>query len=211
MVDTEDNTTRSGVTRRTLLAGTIVTPLASSIGVRADSTVDAASITTLYQEWQSADAEAARWCRKWGELETVLVRSLGYPRVPISLPNSSDIMWATTHEDIDYHLKNSPDSDVLGPRLHEHLVSQKASWEMQADAIGMLEAERQETKAWDKREAIALRVFSLRADDLASIIIKLTLIQRMGETRKNDDEFPWPQIGAIISDLKRLTDERTTI
>lgn len=68
MVDSENSTSLSGVTRRALLAGTAVAPLAPILSHLSAGRVTADPIVALYHEWQRADTEALRWCRKWGEL-----------------------------------------------------------------------------------------------------------------------------------------------
>jgi hypothetical protein len=207
MVDSEIITSLPGVTRRALLAGTATVPLAPILRHSPADGATADPIMALYQDWRKADAEALRWCRKWGELEAVLARSVGFPRVPISLPSEANI-WVTTHGDIDRQLVDKPDMEALSAQLHAKLAALTARWEAGVEAVGLAEVERQEKLAWEKREALAFRAFSLPSRDLASIIIKLTVILRMGEARESDDEFPWPQIASVIADLERLAEPR---
>lgn len=129
---------------------------------------------------------------------------MGYPRVLLSPPDTAADVWATTHGDIDHRLADTPDREALGESLHATLTDLTIRWKTEAEAIGLNEAERQEKLAWERREALSIQVFSLPGRDLDSIVTKLTLTLRMGETRESDDEFPWPQIGSIISDLRRL-------
>jgi hypothetical protein len=98
---------------------------------------------------------------------------------------------------------------MLRTRLHADLAAQKTRWDTEADAIGLVKVDRQEMLAWERRETLAFRAFSLPALDLTGIITKLTLILRMGEARESDDQFPWPQIDSVIADLQRLAEART--
>jgi hypothetical protein len=203
MVDAENSTSLPGVTRRRLLAGAATIPLAPILDQRPASAT-MSPIAALYQDWRRADAEAARWCRKWGELETKLANSVGYPRVQIPLPPPAAATWVTTHGDIDRELAGYPALEAPSNGLHAELAARKARWDAEAEAIGLDEAERQEARAWKKRETLAFRVFALPAGDVAGVITKLTLILRMGQAREHDDEFPWPQIGSAVADLQRL-------
>jgi hypothetical protein len=163
----------------------------------------------LYRDWQQANSEAMRWCKQWGELETVLVRSVGYPRVQISLPSSAAAIWVTTHEDIDRELADRAELEVVRTRLHADLADHEMRWDAAVDAVGLSEADRQEVLACERRETVAFRAFSIPARDLTGIITKLTLISQMGEARESDDEFPWPQIVSITTDLRRFANAGT--
>lgn len=204
MADSENSRSLPGVTRRTLLAGTAMAPLTATRRPADGATAE--PMTVLYRRWQQAEAEALHWSRKWGDLETVLARTVGYPRVSISSPSAEASIWVTTHDDIDRELADRPDQELLRARLHAELAGQKRRWDRQAEVIGLSEAEQAEQLAWEKRTALADRAFSLPGHDLSDIITKLTLISRMGEIRERDDEFPWPQIDSVIRDLRRLAE-----
>jgi hypothetical protein len=199
----ENSMSLSGVTRRALLAGTATVPLAPILRDRSTDTA-ADPIASLYREWRQADAEAGHWCREWGKLETALARSVGFPRVAISLPSSTAPIWVTTHEDIDRAIADRPDLEPLRESLHAELAARAACWDAEATAIGLAEADRQEALAFERREAFAFQAFALPASDLAGVLTKLTLVLRMGQTRDSDDAFPWPQIQSVIHDLRRL-------
>ena len=203
MTDGDHSTTTPGVTRRALLAGTATVPLAPILRDRSTDTA-ADPIAALYRNWLQADAEVRNWSRKWGKLESAVARSVGFPRVAISLPSSTDLIWVTTHEDIDHALADGPDLEGLRARLHAELAARTASWDAEATEIGLAEADRQEGLAFERREALAFRAFALSAGDIAGVLTKLTLVLRMGETQGSDDAFPWPQIQSIIRDLRRL-------
>jgi hypothetical protein len=203
MTDCDHSTTPRGVTRRAILASTATVPLASILRNRSTDTA-ADPIAALYRDWRQANAEAQRWCRKWGKLESLLARSVGFPRVAISLPSSTTPTWVTTHEDIDHALADRPDLETLRGSLHTELAAQKARWDAEATAIGFAEAGRQEGLALERREALAFRAFAHPAGNLADALTKLTLVLRMGEARDSDDAFPWPQIQSVIDDIGRI-------
>lgn len=204
MADSESGRSLSGVTRRALLASMAAAPLTATSRPFAAECATAESITALYQQWQQTDAEALHWSRKWGDLEAVLGRAVGYPRVSISSPSAEAPVWVSAHDDIDRELADRPGQEPLSATLHAELADQKMRWDMEAEAIGLSDAEREERLAWEKRQALADHVFSLPGYDLADVITKLALILRMGEIRERDDEFPWPQIDSVIRDLRRL-------
>jgi hypothetical protein len=203
MAESEDTTSLPGVTRRALLTGAATIPLAPIVRGRSTDTA-ANPIAVLYRDWRQTDAELRHWGREWEKLESTLARSVGFPRVAISLPSSTAPTWVTTHEDINRALADRPDLEALRGSLHAELAAQTARWDAEATAIGLAEADRQEALAFEKREALAFRAFALPAGDLAGVLTKLTLVMRMGQTRDSDDAFPWPQIQSVIRDLRRL-------
>ena len=203
MTNGDHSTTPLCVTRRALLGGTATVPLAPILhGHSTDTAAD--PIAALYRDWRQADAEVRHWCREWGQLESALVRSMGFPRVAISVPSSTAPTWVTTHEDIDRAVANTPDTEALRGSLHAELAARTARWDAEATAIGLAEADRQEALAFERREALAFRAFAVSAGDVAGVLTKLTLVLRMGQTRDSDDAFPWPQIQSVIRDLRRL-------
>jgi len=203
MVESENTTSLPGVTRRALLTRAATIPLAPILRGRPTDTA-ADPIAALYRDWRQADAEVRHWCREWGQLESALVRSVGFPRVAISLPSSTAPTWVTTHEDIDHAFADRPALEALRGSLHAELAARTARWDAEATAIGLAEADRQEALAFERREALAFRAFALSAGNLAGVLTKLRLILRMGQTRDSDDAFPWPQIQSVIRDLRRL-------
>jgi hypothetical protein len=203
MTDGDLSTIPSGVTRRALLSGTATVALAPILHDRSTHTA-ADPIAALYRDWRKADAEVSRWCREWGKLESALVRSVGFPRVAVSLPPSTAAIWVTTHEDIDRVFADRSDLEALRGSLHAELTTRNARWNAEATAIGLDEADRQQALAFDRRETLAFRAFALPAGDLACVVTKLTLVLRMGQTRDSDETFPWAQIQSITNDLRRL-------
>jgi hypothetical protein len=203
MVDSETSTSLSSVSRRTLLTGVATVPLAPILRDRStDPAVD--PVVALYREWRQADADVKLWCRIWGKLESALVRSVGFPRVTISLSSSTAATWVTTHENIDHTLADRPDLEAMRGSLHAELAAQTDRWNAEAIAIGFVEAGRREALALERREGLALRAFAIPAGELTDVLTKLTLVLQMGQTRDSDDAFPWPQIQSVINDLRRL-------
>ena len=140
MAESEDTTSLPGVTRRALLTSAATMPLAPML--RGPDTA-ADPIAALYRDWRQADAEVRHWCREWGQLESALVRSMGFPRVAISVPSSTAPTWVTTHEDIDLALADRPDLEALRVSLHAELGARTARWDAEATAIGLADADRQ--------------------------------------------------------------------
>ena len=204
MADSENSRSPSGVTRRALLAGTAATPMMASRPPRAADNVTAEPLVDLYQRWLQADAEEFHWGRKWGELETALARNVGYPRVPIALPSTAAPVWVSTHDDIDREIADSADKEIRSAALHADLTDLQMRWNTEAETVGLSDAEHQQELAWEKRQTLANRVFSLPGRDLAEVIMKLTIILRTGKSRERDNEFPWPQIESVIHDVRRL-------
>ena len=156
MAESEDTTSLLGVTRRALLTSAATIPLAPILRGRPTDTA-ASPIAAVYRDWRKADAEVRHWCREWGKPESALVRSVGFPRVAISLPPSTTPTWVATHEDIDRTLVDSSDLETLRGSLHAELAARTARWDAEATAIGLAAADRQEALALERREELAFR------------------------------------------------------
>ena len=205
MVDSENSTSLSSVSRRALL-GTIVTaPLAYCSGLASpDSTLATDPVLLLWEDWQSAFAEATVYGAKWAALESMLARSIGFPRVVIPTSPGRAEVWVISHERIDEELRDMPASEDLRRQLRSDLATQQARWDAAAEQSGLDTADHQEEAALNRSAEIAAALFELPARSTAGVIVKLELILRIGQTQSDDDEFPWGQLRTTIADLRRL-------
>jgi hypothetical protein len=206
MVDSETTTSLPFVTRRTLLTGAITTAVIPIRAMSSDSSVAGDPILSLWRDWQSVFAEAVAWSVKAGSLEHAMARKVGYPRVLIPSLAQGDPIWATSHADIDAELEGTAVTDEQRQQLHSDLAAQQARWDTAKEATGFNEADRNETEAWARSEELANALFTLPAQGILGVIIKLTLILRTGEAEVSPDEHPWPQLRSVHNDLRRLAE-----
>lgn len=80
----------------------------------------------------------------------------------------------------------------------------EACWEAAAEAAGLDDADARQTAACEMKEEISAAMFAQPSGTLIGIAAKLVVILATGEPRRNDPEFPWPQIRSALIDLRRL-------
>jgi hypothetical protein len=54
---------------------------------------------------------------------------------------------------------------------------------------------------------LAEALFTLAAQGIPGVIVKLELIERMGQTQADGEDFPWKWLRTAVADLKRLAVE----
>jgi hypothetical protein len=205
MADSENTTSLSGVSRRALISGVAAAPLVVIDSARS-STADLAGdpVLPLWRDWRRAYRAEAAWCHEWQRIETLLYRTVGFPRVLVPRADGAKPRWATTVADIDAALEGLPEADALRAGLHAALAEREARWRTAAQAAGFDEAEARETAAWTMRRKAAEAIFAQASGALVGVAAKLTVILATGQSRPNDPEFPWPEIRSALSDLQRI-------
>ncbi|MDB5394036.1 MAG: hypothetical protein JWM91_1542 [Rhodospirillales bacterium] len=204
MIDSENSTSLTSVTRRRLLTAAINTAVTPLRIPAPNTTMTGDPILSLWGDWQTAHAEAAAWSEKAGSLEHAMARTMGFPRVLIPSLSQASPIWATSHECIDAELEGVPVTEEQRRQLHSDLVAQQARWDAASESAGLDAADQNEIEAWERSEALASALFALPAQGILGVIIKLTLILRTGEAEVSPEEHPWPQIRSVFDDLRRL-------
>lgn len=204
MVDSENSTSLSSVSRRKLLSCAVATSALPAANSVAALTEVADPILPLWREWQRLHAYASGLCQRWQEIESRLVRTVGFPQVFIPSPDGARNISAQSHSEIDQAITAGECSRELGAALHAELAARRARWGAEAEALGFDEANRQELEAWREEEEAVRAVFRTRAATLAGVEIKLTLMIQLCDTFSDDPVFPLPQLRSTIADVRRL-------
>jgi hypothetical protein len=87
----------------------------------------------------------------------------------------------------------SPKASVRLRRQHERAVSELKT------------AKREEEAALTREDAIVDRIFATPVETIPGFVAKLQFLVRYGTPGPGIDEFPWPQLEALLHDLQRLT------
>jgi hypothetical protein len=164
-------------------------------------------ILRLWTEWQRAIAEAAAWGTRWAALEVELARTVGFPRVQVPAAPGKTAIWVTSHAQIDDQLRDSREPEEVRTRLYEDLARRHARWNEAAARVGLDSADRHEEAAMTRSAELAEALFTLAAQGIPGVIVKLELIERMGQTQADDEDFPWKWLRTAVADLKRLAVE----
>lgn len=197
------NAKRPCVSRRDLLITASGATLSSGSDAAGNNPC-ADPIVPLWREWQRLHARASGLCRRWQEIETRLVHTVGFPQVFIPSAKGTRDICAQSHSEIDQAVAAGDCSPEVGATLHGELAARRAHWDAEAGALGFDEANRQELQAWRKEEEAARAIFRTRAATLAGVDIKLAMMIHLCSVYCDDAEFPLPQLRSTIVDVKRL-------
>jgi hypothetical protein len=204
MVDSDNSTSLSSVSRRKLLSCTAAAPVLTVASPAFGPMEPSDSILPLWCEWQRLHASATGLCHRAQEIESRLMRAVGFPQVFIPSSDGARGICAQYPWEIDRALAAGNCPQELGAALHAELAVRRARWDAEAEAQGFDEANRHELVAWRKEEEAARAVFQTRAATLAGVEIKLALMIQLCATFSADPEFPLPQLRSTLADVKRL-------
>jgi len=126
------------------------------------------------------------------------------PRVLVPVPGKAEPVSACEPAEIDELLDDLPGTEELRQRLHREFAAHRRRWEIAATAIGLGPVEEHVNLAWDRWEALTETVWQVPAGSLAGVAAKLAMVLSMGQSRSDDDEFPWPPLRSVLVDLQRL-------
>ncbi len=204
MVDSENSTSLPVVSRRELLNGLTAMPAVGGFHSVIDRPEQLEPIMPLWREWERLHARALVLCEHSQQIETRLVRSVGFPQVFIPSSDGSRGICAQSHSDIDQAVAAGDCSQEVGAALHSELTVRRARWDADAEALGFDEANREELAAWREQEEAARAIFRTKAVTLAGVEIKLALMIQHCATFSDDPDFPLPQLRSTLDDVKRL-------
>ena len=162
------------------------------------------SILPLWQEWLRLHARATGLCHRWQDIETHLMREIGFPQVRIPSSDNPAGICAQSHAEIDRALLAFPCSTEIAATLHADLSARRAGWDAEAAKLGFKELKQQEDEAWSEEAQASDAIFEARATSLVDIEIKIALIVELCSAGSDDPEFPLPQLRSTLADVKRL-------
>jgi len=204
MVDSENSTSLPFVSRRKMLGCAVASPAIRAAHLTIEPTEPYDPVLPRWREWQRLHGYASELCRRWQEIESRLVRAVGFPQVFIPAADGARRLCARSPSDIDQAVASGECSQELSAALHAELAERRARWDAEAEALGFNEANRLELEAWRKEEAAVRAVFQTRAATLAGVEIKLALMIQLCSAFSDDPDFPLPQLRSTIADVKRL-------
>jgi len=205
MTDSENSMSLPAVSRRELLARAVAVPIVPLGSGSSAATPEACDpILPLWHEWQRLHAYAAELCQRWQEIESRLVRTVGFPQVFIPSPKGGRDICAQSHLEIDQAIAAGDCSQEWGAALHAEFADRRARWDAEAGALGFDESNRQELAAWHREQEAMRVIFRTRAATLVGIETKLGLLIHLSSVFSDDPEFPLPQVRSILADVKRL-------
>jgi hypothetical protein len=209
MADPDHSTTLPALSRRGLLGGATVLPIGVADARRRGASSD--PVLDLFQEWRTLDAELDAWQDDWQKKEGVLLRTVGIPRVLVPVPGQAEPVSACEPDEIDELLENLPGTEELRQKLHREFAAHRRRWEIAAAAIGLGPVEERVNLAWDRWDTLTETIWQTPAGSLAGVAAKLAMVLSAGQSRSDDDEFPWPPLRSVFADLQRLVNVRVSL
>ncbi|WP_237681783.1 hypothetical protein [Agrobacterium vitis] len=165
----------------------------------------------LWREWRAAHEQVERFCRKQQRLETALIAAVGFPHVDTALPNQGCAVAAFTMEVIDHLFGDASENAEAKMQAKATLAEQQAAWDELDERMGYSRAKQAEVEACAVRAELLNDLFSQPALSVAGAAAKLNAVLLMAEEDGLGDEFPWPQIQAVMADLIDLGSGRSGI
>ncbi|MCY1665298.1 hypothetical protein [Rhizobium sp. SL86] len=215
MADSDNSRTLPAVTRRRLLSTSAVW-LAAQVGDvnaalhsdngrsdRVDPTL------MLWREWRVAHNQVEKFCRKQQRLETALIAAVGFPHVDIVVPDQDCLVAAFSMEEIDHRFGDAPENVNAMMRAKAVLAQRQAAWDELAERTGYSRAKQAEEEAFVLRAERLNELCAQPARSVAGAAAKLNAVLLMAEEDGPCDEFPWPQIQAVMADLIDLGSGRS--
>ncbi|WP_309083308.1 hypothetical protein [Chelativorans sp.] len=209
MADSDNTTTLSFVTRRRVLAGSVIAAGAWASPGNAPAhffTVEQGLLDpalALWREWDIAHRLTERLCRKQERLETRLARSIGFPRAVVCLPDG-EIVTIHSVGELDELFDENPGVDAIRAKAEAELAAHQAQWDAADAELGYSAALRAEREAGKQAAELLEALAAKPATSLAGIAGKLDAVLRSGEAWEDCSEFPWPQIRSALNDLVRV-------
>ncbi len=199
MAKSKNSTSPPSARRRGVLAGAAALP--ADPGAAPPETDP---VWQMWQDWLEAKTQLRVWCRKHHRLEKRLLRTVGFPRVSVPVPDADKTVYAFMPEGIDKLLGRTAETRALRKRLRTELATHRSRWDKAAKAIGFDRACVAYDAAERRWQSLTDTLLATPAASLPGIAAKLALMVETGEAKPHDPEFPWPQLRSVLADLIRV-------
>lgn len=207
MVDSDNTTTLSYVTRRKMLSGTAIAMGAWGSGAfafdMAAGETPSDPVLTLWRQWQDAHHLTERLCRRQQGLERQLIRTVGFPFSVIRLSEGEPVA-AYSREAIRDVLRVAPDEASACAAAEAEFEAHKLRWDRVDCDIGYSSTVQAERDSADRASDLLDAMATMHATSLAGVAAKLDAVLREGNIWEDGSEFPWPHIRSALEDLARI-------
>ncbi|NTG41675.1 hypothetical protein [Rhizobium rhizogenes] len=211
MADSDNSRSLPIVTRRRLLSASaawltlqVGTADAALLGNDREQGMNADPVLALWQGWTTAYSEMEHLCRVQQRLESQMMKTVGFPSVEIVAGDGEHSVMAFSMEEIDYQLGGRPEFEAAKAQAKAILTERQTAWDALGEHLGYNHAKRGEEAACARQNGLAIALWTEPARSIAGATAKLHAILSVGQG--SHDEFPWPQIRAVITDLLTMGD-----
>jgi hypothetical protein len=215
MADSEISRTLATISQRNLLLTTADFLRKHSVELRLSvpepdgQTNRIDSALSCWEEWMIAQEEFTHLIEKQTRLEAALAREVSLPHVHLHVPGSQKPIFVETDEEIDRWLKG-PNCEKARLHARMELAARQATWTAADERVGFSRVKRAQEEASDRSCQLSDKLLNTPANSMAAVTAKLHAVITDGEPSPDNDEFPWPQLRSILSDLLRHADSLHT-
>ncbi|TPI17189.1 hypothetical protein FJW06_02435 [Mesorhizobium sp. B4-1-3] len=205
MADSDNTTPLSFVTRRLLMTQIVTVAGLWPFGAGARENISVKGrqddpALRLCENWHEVHRSTLELCRQQQQLETYLVKAIGFPCAKMQLPGGGE---KTVHSVESLDEFYSPEYEVAWGRAFSELEAHQTRWDAADAEIGFSRTDEliQRSEAAERALLDDLPLFP--ACSVEGVLAKLSVILRYGEHWEDPDDFPWYHIRSVLDDLAR--------
>ncbi|MET3519080.1 hypothetical protein [Mesorhizobium abyssinicae] len=215
MADSDNTTPLSFVTRRLLMMQIVIAAGLGPFGARARENISIKGrpddpALRLCESWHEVHRSTLVLCRQQQQLETYLVKAIGFPCAKMQLPAGGE---KTAHSVESLDELYSPDNEAAWGRAFADLAAHQARWDAADVEIGFSRTDELIQRSEAAEQALLDDLPLTPACSVGGVLAKLLVILSYGEHWENPAEFPWPHVRSVLDDLARYhrIDPRTIV
>ncbi|TIS45766.1 hypothetical protein [Mesorhizobium sp.] len=208
MADSDHSTTLSSVTRRLLMAQIVAVGGLWPLGARARENISVKGrqgdpARRLCESWHEVHSSTVALCQKQQQLETYLVKTVGFPCAKMRLRDGGE-RTVNSVESLDKLY--SPENEVAWGRALADLAAHQARWDAADAEIGFSRTDELIQRSEAAEQALLDELPLSPACSVEGVLAKLLVILRYGEHWEDPDDFPWRHIRSVLDDLAHCYD-----
>ncbi|CDX41465.1 conserved hypothetical protein [Mesorhizobium plurifarium] len=205
MADSDHSTTLPSVTRRLLMTQIVGVAGLWPFGARARENVSIKGrqddpALRLCESWHEVHRSTLALCRQQQQLETYLVKAIGFPCAKVQLAGGGE---RTVHSVESLESLYSPENEVAWDRALADLSAHQARWDATDAEIGFSRTDELIQRSEAAEQALLDDLPLTPARTVEGVLAKLSVVLRYGEHWEDSDEFPWRHIRSVLDDLAR--------
>jgi len=169
----------------------------------------------LWQEWHNAYERFMKLCTQQNRLETKVFSMIpSYPSLSLQTEGRDEPVLVSARTEIDRWLPG-PEHTVARKCAKAKLSRLFNAWQRARcaanEATGYSRVKEAEADASNRADELANVACNTPARSIAGVIAKLHIILTLGEPSQGTDEYPYPQIRLVLTDLLHIDTHTDTL
>ncbi|MCP9232295.1 hypothetical protein NMG46_18845 [Mesorhizobium sp. LMG 17147] len=208
MADSDHSMTLPSVTRRRLMTQLVAVAGLWPFGAWARESISIKGrqddpALRLCESWHEVHRSTLALCRQQQQLETYLVKAIGFPCAKVKLPGGGE---KTVHSVESLDEFYSPENEMAWGRAFSELAAHQARWDAADAEIRFSSTDELIQRSEEAEQALLDELPLTPACSVEGVLAKLLVILRYGEHWDDSDDFPWRHIRSVLDDLARYHD-----